>query len=92
MNVSVILEIISSETCSHLGQPHLNLFKKHLNFHFVQLKSDSYPPKKCYICFNESAFKMMKNDFGFILKALFFLKIFRFFVWTFWSCRKRWFD
>ena len=47
MNVSVILEIISSETCSHLGLPHyLNLFKKHLNFHFMQLKSDSYPPKK----------------------------------------------
>ena len=37
---------------------------------------------------NESPLKMMKNTFYFILKALFLLKIFNFFVLTFWSCRK----
>ena len=30
----------------------------------------------------------MKSAFYFILKALFVLKIFKFFVTTFWSCRK----
>ena len=32
--------------------------------------------------------KMMKNDFYFILKALFVLKIFKLLSWIFWSCRK----
>ena len=38
------------------------------------------PPSKknCVICFIESPLKMMKNAFYFILKALFFLKIFKF--------------
>ena len=31
--------------------------------------------KSCFICFNESLLKMMKNDFYFILKALFVLNI-----------------
>ena len=31
---------------------------------------------------------MIKNAFHFILKALFILKIFKFFVLTFWSCRE----
>ena len=31
---------------------------------------------------------MMKNAFYFILKALFVLKIIKFFVLTFWACRK----
>ena len=39
-------------------------------------------------CFNETLLKMMKNAFSFTLKALFFLKIFKFFVLTYWSCRK----
>ena len=44
------------------------------------LKSDSHLPKKfLFICFNESPLKMMKNVFYFILKALFVLKIFKFF-------------
>ena len=34
--------------------------------------------KKCVVCFMESRFKMMKNAFHFILKALFVLKIFKF--------------
>ena len=48
------------------------------------------PPSKkfCFIYYNERPLKMMKNAFYFILKALFFLKIFKVFVLTFWSCRK----
>ena len=38
------------------------------------------PSKKAFfICFNDSPSKMMKNAFYFILKALFVLKIFKFF-------------
>ena len=33
--------------------------------------------KICFICFDESPLKMMKNAFYFILTALFFLKIFK---------------
>ena len=42
------------------------------------LQSDSHLPKKCVICFNDSPSKLMKNVFYFILKTLFFLKIFKF--------------
>ena len=43
------------------------------------LKSNSHLPKKhCFICFNESLLKMMKNGFYFILKALFVLKKFKY--------------
>ena len=45
-------------------------------------------PKKCVIAFIETPLKMMKNIFYFILKALFILKIFKFFVMIFGSCRK----
>ena len=48
------------------------------------LKSDSHLSKKIVICFIESAFKMMKNAFCFILKTFLVLKIFN----TFWSYRK----
>ena len=34
--------------------------------------------KICFICFNESPLKMLKNAFYFILKAFFVLKIFKF--------------
>ena len=44
----------------------------------------SHLPKHCFmICFNDSPSKMMKKDFYFILKTLFVLKIFTFFVLTF---------
>ena len=37
------------------------------------------PSKKVRcICFNENILKMMKNDFSFLLKALFVLEIFQF--------------
>ena len=46
---------------------------------WVSLKSDFHLPRKIiFICFNESPFKMMKNAFCFILKALFVLKILKF--------------
>ena len=41
------------------------------------LKADSHLPKRNF-CFNDSPSKMMKNAFYFILKALFFLEIFKF--------------
>ena len=40
------------------------------------------------VYFIESLLKMMKNDFCFILKALFILKIFKFLSWLFRSFRK----
>ena len=43
------------------------------------LKEDSCLPKEfCFICFNASSLKMMKNAFYFILKALFIVKMFKF--------------
>ena len=51
---------------------------------FMNVKSDSHIPKNfCFICFNESPLKLMKDAFYFILKALFVLKIFRFLPWLF---------
>ena len=44
--------------------------------------------KKNVICFIERSLKMMKNAFYFILKAVFVLKIVKFFVMTFWSSRE----
>ena len=50
----------------------------------MSLKSDSHLPKKTFfIWFNDSPSKMMKNAFYFISKALFVLKIFKFFSWLF---------
>ena len=47
------------------------------------------PSKKfSFIYFNDSPSKIMKRAFYFILKALFMLKIFNFFVLTFQSYRK----
>ena len=46
------------------------------------------PSKKVgFICLNESPLKMMKNAFYFIVKDLFVLRIFKYFM-TFLSCRK----
>ena len=55
---------------------HRSLFEYKQEF----LNSDSRLPKRFFfICFNESLLKMMKNALYFILKALFVLKIFKFF-------------
>ena len=48
------------------------------------MKSDSHLPKNCFICFNESPLKMMKDTFYFISKPLLVLV----FVLSFWPCRK----
>ena len=53
------------------------------------LKSGSHLPRKiCIICFIESSLKLIKNAFYFIVKALFFLKIFKFLSCFSWSCRR----
>ena len=60
-------------------------FEKHLrvvasNYSFT-LETDSHLPKKIFfISFNDSPSRMMKNSFYFILKVLFVLKIFKFFL------------
>ena len=67
------------------------LLAKYLISVFATLESDSHLPKKiCFICFTESPLKGMKNAFYFILKTVFVLKIFNFFVLIFWSCTKKW--
>ena len=45
--------------------------------------------KNCFICFKKNLLKMMKNAVYIILKVSFVLKIFKFFVLTFWLCRKK---
>ena len=53
-------------------------FPSHHNIGNI-IKIEPLPSKKnCVICFIESPLKMMKNDFYFILKALFVLEIFKF--------------
>ena len=62
---------------------YLDIFN-YLILYPLELKSDSHLPKKiCFICFNESLLKMVKNAFYFVLKALFVLKIFKFLSWLF---------
>ena len=61
--------------------------KMHFGGRLTSLRSDSYLPKNLFICFNDSPSKIMKNGFYFILKALFFFKIFKFSS-TFWAYRK----
>ena len=55
---------------------------KNVFFLFALMKSFKVkisPSKKiCFICFDESPLKIMKNAFYFILKALFVVKIFKF--------------
>ena len=49
----------------------------------LRSKSDSHLPKKLFfICFNESPLKLIKNAY-IMLKALFFLEIFKFLSWLF---------
>ena len=52
------------------------------------LTSDSHFSNELFYFLLWKPFKMMKNAFYFILKALFLFKIFKFFVLTFWSCKK----
>ena len=45
--------------------------------------------KACYYLLQWKPFKMMKNSFYFMLKALFVLEIFPFFSWLFGDLEKR---
>ena len=47
------------------------------------------PSKNCFICFDESPLKVMKNPFYCILKVLFVLKICKFLSWLFGYVEKR---
>ena len=50
-----------------------------LIFTLILIKVGLSPSKKvCFIYFNESPLKMMKNAFHFMLKALFVLKILKY--------------
>ena len=53
-----------------------------------QSKLDSHLLKSCFICFNESILKMMKNAY-FILKSLFVRKIFNFYLDFLTICEQR---
>ena len=55
-----------------------------LIFTLILIKVGLSPSKKvCFIYFNESPLKMMKNAFHFMLKALFVLKILKYLSWLF---------
>ena len=55
-----------------------------LIFTLILIKVGPSPSKKvCFIYFNESPLKMMKNAFHFMLKALFVLKILKYLSWLF---------
>ena len=58
------------------------LSKRHF-FSAVSLTESGLSPSKknCFICFNESPLKIMKNAFYLILKTLFVFKIFKFSSW-----------
>ena len=59
-------------------------------YHWVSCgKFNSHLQNFFLICFNDSSSKMIKNAFYFILKALFFLKIFKFLSWIFGHVEKR---
>ena len=59
---------------------HFKYFEDHKSYVNVGLS----PSKNiCFVCFNESPLKMVKNGFYFILKALFVSKISKFLCWLF---------
>ena len=48
----------------------------------------SFKKKNCFVCFNGSPLKLMKNAFYFILKDIFVLKIFKVLSWLFGHVKK----
>ena len=54
----------------------------------IYLKSGSHFPKNCFICFNESPLKMMKNAFLFHVKSSFRSQNIYFFILTFGHAEK----
>ena len=54
------------------------------------LKVGSWTSKKiCFVCFNESPLKTMKNAFHLVIRALYILKIFKFLSWLIGHAEKR---
>ena len=69
--LSIVLEILGCMCIEIISCPVCDV----INF---AIKVGLSPSKKyCFICFNDSPSKMMKNPFYFILKVLFVLKIFK---------------
>ena len=64
---------------------------EHYNQLHQKIKSDSPTSEKKNVSFDDSLLKIIKNDFYFILKALFILKIFKSSL-TFWLCKKNQLD
>ena len=60
-----------------------------LIFTFFVAKVELSSSKNCFICFNESPLKLMKNVFYFTVKALFVLKKFKFLSLLFGHVEKR---
>ena len=59
------------------------LWNKHESFQYMFKVGLSFSKKSYVICFIESPLNIMKNDFYFILKVLFVLKISKFLSWLF---------
>ena len=93
IGTSVMKELISSNKSQTVGvltkKCSVNMqqiYRRHpWNNIFLQfLKVELSPSKEmCFICFNKSLLKLMKNVFYFILKTLFVLKQFKFLFWFF---------
>ena len=88
IGTSVMKELISSNKSQTVGVltkkcsvSMQQIYRRHpWNNIFLQfLKVELSPSKEmCFICFNKSLLKLMKNVFYFILKTLFVLKQFKF--------------
>ena len=67
-----------------IKEPHEKTTSNYFRTRWQSVKNGLSPSTKiCVICFIESPLKMIKNAFYFILKALSFLKIFKFLSWVF---------
>ena len=72
-----------SLAASDLFHIFIQSFKLYTLLHCRMLKSDSHLPKNFVLLAPMIPLTMMKIPFHFILKALFVLKIFKFFSWMF---------
>ena len=82
---------------SYLLSTHWKIYWKRFRRSIIFLRRISFKTKielfkVFYICFNESLLKMMKNAFYLILKALFFLKIFKVLSWLFGHVEMGWLE
>ena len=74
--------VLVNQCSNKMQKTHYAAFTVQRNFKLISadmFKVGLSPSKKFFIiCFNDSPSKMIKNAFYFILKVLFFLKIFKF--------------